>query len=355
MSLNSSTQERRKPKQNRADEPQPKYYLLFDAGGTLVFPDQSFLIEQAWAHGVELTHEQLFSGYCRLIHRLDCEARNGGGLPNHSWSRRYAYALFETIGIDTSVAHTVARAFKACHSCKNLWTFTFDWVRETLSFLDAQGYHMSVISNSDGRTAEVFRDLDLTDYFERIFDSCLLKIEKPDPAVFELALRELNLQPADALYIGDFFEVDVRGANRAGLGALHLDPLGLYADWPGVHLPDVRHLPNWLAQHAAAPSAFDLFPTRRISVAQPMPTSKVQYSSARSWLRTRLDLLAKASNGIGPFRPGFLERVLKVSIQDLAGLAGAFLKAKKACLRPFGEKSCLLKPLRSIVKSNLDS
>jgi HAD superfamily hydrolase (TIGR01549 family) len=263
MSLNSSTQERRKPKQNRADEPQPKYYLLFDAGGTLVFPDQSFLIQQAWAHGVELTHEQLFSGYYRLIHRLDCEARNGGGFPNHSWPERYAYALFETLRIDTSVTHAVAQAFEARHRSRNLWAFTFDWVRKTLSFLDAQGYRMSVISNSDGRTAEVFQDLGLDHYFECIFDSALLGKEKPDPAVCELALRELNLQPADALYIGDFYEADVRGANRAGLGALHLDPLGLYADWPGVHLPDVRHLPDWLTQYAVTPWAFDLFPTRR--------------------------------------------------------------------------------------------
>jgi HAD superfamily hydrolase (TIGR01549 family) len=243
---------------------QPKPYLLFDAGGTLVFPDQSFLIQQAREHGIKLTHEQLFNGYYWLIHRLDCEARNGGGFPNnHSWPRRYAYALFETLRIDASVTHAVAQAFEARHRSRNLWAFTFDWVRETLFLLKTQGYRMSVISNSDGRTAEVFHDLNLTDYFERIFDSTLLKTEKPNPAIFEWVLRELNLRPADALYVGDFYEADVRGANRAGLGALHLDPLGLYAAWPGVHLPDVRRLPDWLARYVVTPWAFDLFPTRR--------------------------------------------------------------------------------------------
>ena len=250
-------------KQNRADKPLRRPYLLFDAGGTLVFPDQSFLIQRAWKHGVELTHDQLFSGYYRLIHRLDCEARNGGGFPNHSWPRRYAYVLFETLRIDTSVTHAVAQAFEARHRSRNLWAFTFDWVRETLSLLATQGYRMSVISNSDGRTAEVFQDLGLAPHFESIFDSKILGIEKPDPAIFEWVLRELNLQPSEALYIGDMYEVDVRGANRAGLGALHLDPLGLYADWLGVHLPDVRHLPDWLARYVATPWAFDLFPTRR--------------------------------------------------------------------------------------------
>jgi len=32
----------------------------------------------------------------------------------------------------------------------------------------------------------------------------------------------------------------VLGANRAGLGAVHLDGAGLYAGWPGLHLPNLE-------------------------------------------------------------------------------------------------------------------
>jgi HAD superfamily hydrolase (TIGR01549 family) len=261
--------------QNDVGQSPPQPYLLFDAAGTLVFPDEDFLIREARVHGKELTHEQLFGGYYRLIHRLDCQARALGRFPDLPWPCGYAYDLFETLGIVDASTQAIARAADAHNEEKNLWTFTFDWVREALSQLAAQGYRMSVISNSPRPTDEVFRDLDLNGYFDGIFYSRKLGSEKPDPGAFEIVLGKLNLQPADALYVGDVFEVDVVGANRAGLGAVHLDPLGLYAGWPGVHLASVAELPDWLERYAAVPWAFDLFPARD-SVSYPVSAGKSQ-------------------------------------------------------------------------------
>jgi FMN phosphatase YigB (HAD superfamily) len=119
---------------------------------------------------------------------------------------------------------------------------------------------MSVISNSDGRTTQAFGDVGLRRYFEGIFESQTQGVEKPNPKIFERALSQLDLKPSEALYIGDIFEVDVKGANWAGLGAVHLDPLGLYAGRSGVHLRDVHHLPGWLDRYVANPNAFDVFP-----------------------------------------------------------------------------------------------
>jgi FMN phosphatase YigB (HAD superfamily) len=244
----------------RADKAQPKPYLLFDAGGTLVFPDQSFLVQQARTQGIELSEARLFDGYYRLIYALDCQAGRQSGRFPAPWARGYAYALFETLGIAGPATDVVAQAFEDRHCQKNLWTFTFDWVRKVLSDLAAQGYRMSIISNSDGRTAQVFHDLCLAHYFERIFDSKVLGFEKPDPAIFEATLDELDLSPTDTLYVGDIFYVDVLGANQAGLGGLHLDPLRLYRGWPGVHLRDVRDLPGWLGNHYVHSLDLDLFP-----------------------------------------------------------------------------------------------
>lgn len=244
---------------------QPKPYLLFDAGGTIVFPDQSFLIQQARIQGIKLTHKQLYTGYYKLINSLDCQAyeHKHHKIPR-PWPKGYAYALFKTLGMVNRATDAIAQAFQDRHRQKNLWTFTFPWVPETLSQLVKQGYRMSVLSNSDGRTEEVIRDLGLDCYFEQIFDSVILGIEKPKPGIFKKVLDELSLQPTDALYVGDIFYVDVLGANRAGLGGIHLDPLNLYIDWPGIHLTDLRYLPNWLTRYAADPSPFNLFPTKMV-------------------------------------------------------------------------------------------
>ena len=238
-----------------------KPYLLFDAGGTLVFPDQPCLIQLARAYGIKLTHEQLFNGYCDLIYTWDHRVRKrGDDFPYNPWPEGYACALLESIGISGPVVKAINQAVETRHRKKSLWTFTFSWVPEALDRLAAQGYRMSVISNSEDPTCEIFEAVGLAHYFEQIFHSAKLGVAKPDPGIFEGALCKLNLQPTDALYIGDIYEVDVRGANAAGIGGIHLDPLGLCADWAGVHLPDIRHLPNWLARYADDPTAFDLFP-----------------------------------------------------------------------------------------------
>jgi len=267
----SRSQERSECRQDKTGELRPEPYLLFDAGGTLVFPDQPFLVQQAQEQGMELTDTQLFHGYYRLIHTLDCQARSQSGRFPTPWARGYVYALFETLGIVGPATDVIAQAFEDRHRQKNLWTFTFHWVRKMLSDLTAQGYRMSVMSNSDGRTAEVFQDLGLDHYFEHIFDSQILGAEKPDPAIFEAALRKLNVSPANALYIGDIFFVDILGANRAGLGGIHLDPLGLYTGWPGTRLRDVRDLPGWLGSHYVHSWKLDLFPLKGLRY--PIPTS----------------------------------------------------------------------------------
>ncbi len=264
---------------------QSKPYLLFDAGGTIVFPDQSFLIRQARRQGLTLTHLQLFEGYYELIHSLNLEYKTHKS--PKPWPEGYAYALFKTLGISSPATDAVADAFNTQHDRRNLWAFTFSQVKEALSNLAKQGYRMSVISNSDGRTETVLRDLNLDRYFEHIFDSELLGVEKPDPAIFKAALKRLKLKPANVFYIGDIFYADVRGANLAGLGGIHLDPLGFYAGQPGVHLTNVNRLPAWLTQYADNPSAFNLFPTKSSHDApRPMSNTSQRNPSLFGNLRT---------------------------------------------------------------------
>ena len=52
-----------------------------------------------------------------------------------------------------------------------------------------------------------------------MLDSALVGVEKPDPAIFRAALDALGVAPAEALYVGDLYEVDVVGARAAGMPA----------------------------------------------------------------------------------------------------------------------------------------
>jgi putative hydrolase of the HAD superfamily len=83
-----------------------------------------------------------------------------------------------------------------------------------------------VVSNSDGRVAEALEAAGLRGYFDVVVDSALVGVEKPDPAIFRAALEVLEVPPAEALYLGDLYDVDVLGAKAAGIPAVLLVPPG---------------------------------------------------------------------------------------------------------------------------------
>ena len=222
-------------------------YLLFDGGGSLVFPHQIVLARIADEFGQPTCAEQVFALYCQIIYEIDAYADEHGALPE-PFPKGYAWEFYRRLGLCGENLVMAAEKINTYNREHNLWAYTFPWVRPALEQLAQQGYRMAVISNSDGRVAQIFHELALGNFFERVFDSHILQVEKPHPRIFEIALEELNLNPADAIYIGDVFHIDVVGANRAGLAAIHLDPLGLYDGWPGVHIPDITHLSDWLSQ-----------------------------------------------------------------------------------------------------------
>ncbi len=48
-------------------------------------------------------------------------------------------------------------------------------------------------------------------------DSAEVGLEKPDPRIFHAATERLGMAPGDCAYVGDIYEIDVVGAERAGM------------------------------------------------------------------------------------------------------------------------------------------
>lgn len=233
-----------------------KPYLLFDAGGTLVFPKMDVLIEIATKYGLQKNENDVFTVYCELIYEMDLQTQKSGALPIPPYPKGVGWAFFEKLGLTGDKLGLAAQEVTTSNKNENFWTFTYPWVFEVLEGLRNEGYRMSVLSNADGRVKQSFVQLGLDGYFERIFDSHILGVEKPDPRIFEIALSELGLQPEETLYIGDVFYIDVWGANQVGMPAVHLDPRNLYKDWTGVHIPSVGALAAILAERAITDAAF---------------------------------------------------------------------------------------------------
>ena len=62
---------------------------------------------------------------------------------------------------------------------------------------------------------------DIEEYFEVVVISADVGVEKPDPAIIELALERMNGNAGGAMYVGDSL-VDFQAASAAGLFPIHI-------------------------------------------------------------------------------------------------------------------------------------
>jgi FMN phosphatase YigB (HAD superfamily) len=56
---------------------------------------------------------------------------------------------------------------------------------------------------------------------------------KPAPQIFRAALRKAKLRPIEAIYVGDQQQIDVVGANSAGMLGILVDRNGFFEDITG--------------------------------------------------------------------------------------------------------------------------
>jgi putative hydrolase of the HAD superfamily len=87
-------------------------------------------------------------------------------------------------------------------------------------------YALGVVSNFSGNLVPVLTELELLDYFRCIADSGVLGIQKPDPAIFHHALRELRVPARACWLVGDHPGNDIAPALQLQLRGCWLAPAG---------------------------------------------------------------------------------------------------------------------------------
>ena len=95
----------------------------------------------------------------------------------------------------------------------------FSDVRPALELL-GKSYRLGLLSNGNSYAG----DLGIGDLVSfEVFSQDNLGIEKPDPRIFKVALREAGCEPSELLHVGDSMENDVAGAKAAGSKAIWLN------------------------------------------------------------------------------------------------------------------------------------
>ena len=196
--------------------------VLFDAGGTLVQVHTERLADALRKRGHD--PDDLNGAFWRTLVLLDHEFGPDAGLWE-DWFPRWIGQIGTWGGVPQDV---MLDAWQEADAKDFLWDQPIAGAADCLAVLRDHGVRVGVVSNADGRVEQALHRAGLAPLLEVIVDSGVVGVAKPDPAIFEFALRPLGLEASQTWYLGDTVAYDMAAADAAGLMGWVIDHQGLH-------------------------------------------------------------------------------------------------------------------------------
>ena len=221
--------------------------IFFDAGNTLLYPRLDERARDLTEAGFPARVEDFHAAEREAKQKLDVwlwpQIRKGE-VPrtiDHYYWMEYLAALMGKIGAPESeharLIQLVADGFRNIRT----WSVVMPETPSYLASLREQDYFLGVISNSVGTIDDQLLHVGLRDYFQAVFDSAIVGVEKPHPEIFQMALASAKVTGKEAVFVGDTNATDVGGAQLAGLHGVLIDRVGAY---PHAECPRITLLPE---------------------------------------------------------------------------------------------------------------
>jgi putative hydrolase of the HAD superfamily len=195
--------------------------ILLDAGGVLLLPDPAELRRALAPFGGTPDDET-----CRRAHYACMREVDRIGGPDWPAVDR---VLLRVAGVADDKLDRAVSVVEEVY-LRLPWVPVPD-AADTLLALQAAGYPMAVVSNATGTMEQQLAEHRIctsdgghSAQVAVVVDSEVVGVEKPDPAIFGIALDALDVPADDCIYVGDTVHFDVNGARAAGLRPVHLDP-----------------------------------------------------------------------------------------------------------------------------------
>lgn len=211
--------------------------ISFDVTNTLIQVRGSvgeFYKKAALRFGIEVDStilEQNFRSGYRDFNRKYPNFGAQHGLSSEKWWNGVVKSTFKSANAicteDESVLDALSSSLYREFVDSSHWE-VFPESRCVLEHLFAKGYCLGVISNFDERLEEILEALHLSSFFSFIVCSVKARTCKPSPEIFQLALKKANVEPNEALHIGDNFLLDYKPATELGMKALVVDRFSSY-------------------------------------------------------------------------------------------------------------------------------
>jgi putative hydrolase of the HAD superfamily len=202
--------------------------IVFDAGGTLVYPADP--VGETYARfarkrGVKLAPEATMTAFREAF--KSCSPRAKGAVPRDGndrtwWKQVVAKATIDKAFPDPAAFEEFFEDVYMYFAKPEAWGI-YPEALEVLEALRDHGVDLAVLSNWDARLHNVLDGTGLGEYLPNRFISAELGWEKPDPAIYRHVTEILARQPGSVLSVGDDPKNDVEGPRKAGWQALQIE------------------------------------------------------------------------------------------------------------------------------------
>lgn len=206
--------------------------VFFDVGNTLLYPHPSVsevcrqvLARHGHVHDLSAIDElmPLVDEYYEDRYRADDTFWTNEEETSGVWVGMYSL-LCRRLGI-TDSAEDIAREVYDEFGDPARWA-AYEDVAPAFDRLKDAGYVLGVVSNWDTRLSHLLDGLGLGAKLDFVVSSAAEGLHKPDPRVFELALRRAGVSADAAMHVGDHYYADVLGARSVGIRPVLISRLG---------------------------------------------------------------------------------------------------------------------------------
>jgi FMN phosphatase YigB (HAD superfamily) len=223
--------------------------ILFDVGNTLHHLDHAFIAGAIARHSHPVEPRDV--AVAEYAGKAMVDALFRSRTSGSDGARQFSYfgTILDALRVPPAAARVIVSELQSENARSCLWRVMDPGTAHILGELRRLGYTLGVVSNADGRVHASLAASGIADQFAVIVDSHVVGVEKPAARIFEIALTACQAQPSESVYVGDIYEIDVRGARNAGVTPVLLDPLVGYGE---VDCPRITTLAD----------IFDLLPHR---------------------------------------------------------------------------------------------
>ncbi|MFC1802510.1 HAD family hydrolase [Thermoproteota archaeon] len=107
-------------------------------------------------------------------------------------------------------------------------------------------YKVALVSNTmSDQPKRLLSEFGLEKFFDAIYCSRELGVRKPNPEIFNIVLKELGVEPAETVHVGDSVEADMYGAERSDITGIWIKTPN-QPSWSGYAISSICELPRFL-------------------------------------------------------------------------------------------------------------